>query len=258
MIFDYHGIPIHYSLTGKGQTLVLLHGFLESSRIWDRITKEISKQYQVVAIDLLGHGKSGYKAPIHSIEMQADMVYVLLDHLEINDAIFLGHSMGGYIALACLERTPLKVNTLILLNSKTGADSASQKKNRDRALEVLKTQKNNFIALAITNLFSNSSRIRFDATLTDLKKEASGFPIEGIKASIRGMRDRGDRTILLQQFKNPKYILAGVQDVIIPINLSEKEAKETESTLIKLSGSHMSWLENETEIINFLHLIDKK
>lgn len=258
MIFDYHGIPIHYSLVGKGRTLVLLHGFLESSRIWERIINAISNTYQVVSIDLLGHGASGYQSPSHTMEMQAHMVHTLLGHLGINNATFLGHSMGGYVALACLEEFPQKVTTLILLNSKTGPDGSSQRENRNRALEVLETQKNAFITLAINNLFSDSSKEYFSESIAILKEHAFTFSLEGIKASVCGMRDRIDRTILLKQFQNKKYILAGIDDVIVPISVSKREAKETESTLIKLPGSHMSWLENEAEIVKFLHLIDKK
>jgi len=256
MIFDYHDIPIHYTLSGKGTTLVLLHGFLESSSIWESITKSVTKQYQVLTIDLLGHGKSGYMSPSNSMRSQADMVCSLLDYLKIDSAIILGHSMGGYIALACVELHEQKVEKIILLNSKTASDSATQIFNRNRALEVIKTQKDTFISLAITNLFCESSKLTYKEKIDSLKTQASNFSLEGIMASVRGMRDRNDRTFLLQKFKKPKYILAGIQDAIVPFALSKKEAEETQSNLIQLSGSHMGWLENEAEIVNFLHFID--
>lgn len=59
MVLEYLGIPVYYSSTGHGKPLVLLHGFLESSKIWDPYLDELTAKRQVICIDLPGHGKTG-------------------------------------------------------------------------------------------------------------------------------------------------------------------------------------------------------
>ena len=110
--------------------------------------------------------------------------------------------------------------------------------------------------MAISNLFSIKSKSLFKNEIELLKKKAQSFSTQGIIANIKGMRDRVDRTIILSKFNKQKWILCGDEDPLIPLNSSESIAKQTETSIKILSGSHMSWLENESEIVNFLHLID--
>ena len=131
MITHFNQIPIHYNIIGKGPCIVLLHGFLLSSSIWDELVPILSKKNKVIIIDLPGHGKSGCIAEIHSMELIAEVINFILEKNNINQASFIGHSMGGYISLAFTEKYKSKVNALILLNSTTEKDSAEKKINRD-------------------------------------------------------------------------------------------------------------------------------
>ncbi|RZJ55193.1 MAG: alpha/beta fold hydrolase, partial [Flavobacterium sp.] len=88
----YKNINLSYSDTGKGTAVVLLHGFLESTIMWDDFVPEFSKKYRVVAIDLLGHGKTGCLGYIHTMEDMADAVHAVLGELRIRKGIFTGHS----------------------------------------------------------------------------------------------------------------------------------------------------------------------
>ena len=108
---------IYYQIQGSGPVLVLLHGFLEASFIWDGFVDLLSKSHQVVTIDLLGHGKTTVSAPIFTMEVQAEMVHEVMKKENITQAHLVGHSMGGYIALAFLEKFPEMVQKITLLNS---------------------------------------------------------------------------------------------------------------------------------------------
>src|SRR5690606_4982303 len=126
---------------GTGNPLVLLHGFLESSKIWEPFIPGLSVKRQVICIDLPGHGRSGLLGEVHSMELMADVVKAVLDHLEINSATLLGHSMGGYVSLAFCEKFPNSAAGVVLMNSTPQEDSAEKKLNRDRSVSVVKRNK---------------------------------------------------------------------------------------------------------------------
>jgi pimeloyl-ACP methyl ester carboxylesterase len=117
--------------------MLLLHGFLESSTIWSTIVPELSKYNTLVILDLPGHGKSGCIAETHSMELMAEVVHSLLKFLKIKSVSFVGHSMGGYVALAFAEKYEHNIERLVLLNSTTNEDSTERKRNRERSLNII-------------------------------------------------------------------------------------------------------------------------
>ena len=127
MILDYKGINIFYTDTGKGQVVVLLHGFLEDASMWNALIPELSKKNRVVAIDLLGHGNTNSLGYVHTMEDMANTVKAVLSHLSLRKFIFIGHSMGGYVALAFAKLYPENIKGLCLLNSTYEADDLERK-----------------------------------------------------------------------------------------------------------------------------------
>ena len=101
-------IPIHYKVEGKlhQHTIVLLHGFTESLDIWDDFSAELSVDFKVICIDLPGHGNSGCIGDAHTMELMADVVKTIIDKEKVNECVIIGHSMGGYVALAFAEKYP--------------------------------------------------------------------------------------------------------------------------------------------------------
>ncbi len=256
MIFHYRETPIYYERQGEGPTVVLIHGFLESTTMWHPFLPALSKRRNVVCIDLPGHGQSGCLEETHTMELMADVVISLLESLNIESASFVGHSMGGYVALAIAEFSPEIINTLALMNSTTEADSEERKRNRDRALEALDENPNLFLGLAIGNLFSPENRIRYTQEISRLKEEAMQFPLVGIKAALKGMKLRKDRTEVLRELSSDKIMISATADPIVPFKRSEELANSTESRLISLPGGHMSHMEAHGEIVKILHFIE--
>lgn len=257
MIYQFQNKQVFYSVEGEGTPLVLLHGFLESSTMWQGLTKDFADTHQVVSVDLPGHGKTETIENSHSMELMATMVHSLIESLNLNKVMLLGHSMGGYVALAFVELFPEKVSHLVLLNSTAAADSPERIVNRNRALELIKNEKRGFIAAAIPQLFCDKSRSRFAKDIEALIREAKEFPGEGIAANIRGMRDRKDRTHVLKAFDGPKILICGEEDPVIPLEHSKSLAIASDTPIEILSGSHMSWLENPPEIVKIVHFIEK-
>ena len=103
---QYKNITIDYTATGKGTAVVLLHGFLENQTMWQYLAPVLATKYRVITIDLLGHGNTDCLGYVHTMEDQADMVHHVLHELKIRKSVLIGHSMGGYVALAFAELYP--------------------------------------------------------------------------------------------------------------------------------------------------------
>jgi pimeloyl-ACP methyl ester carboxylesterase len=224
--------------------------------MWNPLVKELSTNHTMVSIDLPGHGKSEVIDNEQSMDLMADVVRSILNDLDIAKAAFIGHSMGGYVALAYLERYPLDVTAIVLLNSTTKADSKVRRLNRDRALKILESNPTLFINAAIRNLFAESNVLHFENEILQLQKEASSFPISGITAMIKGMKNRKDCSRILETFQGAKYIICGSSDPVVPLSESKAIAKATKAQLKIVQGGHMILIENYAEFVKIVHYID--
>jgi pimeloyl-ACP methyl ester carboxylesterase len=256
--FSYKNTPISYTDSGKGSALVLLHGFLENQGMWTELVAVYEQKYRVITLDLLGHGNSGCLGYVHSMEDQADLVHELLTQLRIRKAIVVGHSMGGYVALALAEAYPEVLKGLVLLNSTARADTKERKLNRDRAIKAVKKDHQLFINLSIANLFSETHRERLTATIERIKKEALATPLQGIIAALEGMKIRKDREVLLHFAPFPMLLILGTQDPVLPFETSKDQVELSQTQLVHFDGGHMSHLENTEELIAALSAFFKR
>lgn len=252
MIYHYQNIPIFYETFGHGPAVVLLHGFLESSTMWKPFIPKLSENNTIIVLDFPGHGRSGVVSDTHSMELMAEVVNDILQHLQITSATFTGHSMGGYVVLAYAEMFPEKVKKLILLNSTPAADSEERKETRNRALKVIDQNPKAYISIAIGNLFAETSRDKFATEIEALKEEAFSLPVEGIKAAIKGMRDRKDRAQVLKNFAREKHMVLAKEDPILSFSETKKLAVECGVSVKIIEGGHMSTIEKSDFIEKFL------
>lgn len=241
----FKNTTISYTDQGKGTAIVLLHGFLENKKMWNAFIPEWSKKFRIITIDLLGHGETECMGYVHSMENNADAVHEVLSELRIRKAIFVGHSMGGYVALAFAELYPDMVKGLVLLNSTSRADSAERKTNRDRAIKAVKQSFQNFISLSISNLFSEDNRERLADAINDVKKEALKTPLQGIVASLEGMKIRMDREVLLHLTPYPKVLILGKKDPVLNYEETKEQIEGTQVQLLSFPDGHMSHIENQ-------------
>ena len=215
MNVQFRRVPVHFTVEGDGPAVVLLHGFLEDSSIYDGMAKSLSDSYRVVCIDLPGHGLSGVVGYRHSMEDMASAVRHVLDTLGIGSCTLVGHSMGGYVALAFAELFPLKVNGVVLFHSTALADSETKLKDRERAIAVVRKNAEAFVRNSVPMLFAEGSRRQLAAEIDALAGRAAKFPARGIVANIRGMMARPDRTHLLRDADHPTLIIHGALDPVI-------------------------------------------
>jgi pimeloyl-ACP methyl ester carboxylesterase len=236
---------ISYTDQGKGTVVVLLHGFLENKKMWETFIPEWSKKFRIITIDLLGHGETGCMGYVHSMENNADVVHEVLSELRLRKAILVGHSMGGYVALAFAELYPDVVKGFVLLNSTSRADSDERKTNRDRAIKAVKQSFQNFISLSISNLFSEENRERLSEAIDSVKQEALKTPLQGIVASLEGMKIRIDREVLLHLTPYPKLLVLGKKDPVLNYEETKEQIVDTQVQLLSFPDGHMSHIENQ-------------
>ncbi|MEY2692274.1 MAG: 2-succinyl-6-hydroxy-2,4-cyclohexadiene-carboxylate synthase [Bacteroidota bacterium] len=217
--------------------------------MWTELVAVYKQKYRVITLDLLGHGNSGCLGYVHSMEDQADLVHELLTQLRIRKAIVVGHSMGGYVALALAEAYPEVLKGLVLLNSTARADTKERKLNRDRAIKAVKKDHQLFINLSIANLFSETHRVRLTTTIERIKKEALATPLQGIIAALEGMKIRKDREVLLHFAPFPMLLILGTQDPVLPFETTKDQVELSQTQLVHFDGGHMSHLENTEELI---------
>lgn len=252
MVLAYKNIHINFSDTGKGTALVLLHGFLENSLMWEVFIPELSKKNRVIVIDLLGHGKTDPMGYVQTMEDNADIVFAVLESLRIKKAVLAGHSMGGYVALAFAELYSDFVKGIALINSTCYADSDERKVNRDRAIKAVKVDYNSFVRLSVGNLFSEENRGRLVGEIEYVKQEALKTPLQGIIASLEGMKIRKDREVLLHFAPYPIMLALGQKDPVLNYEENKKQIEGTEVQFFSFPDGHMSPIENQAELVKIL------
>lgn len=248
----YKKSKISYTDSGEGTAIVLLHGFLENKKMWQEYVAFFSENYRVITIDLLGHGNSDCLGYVHSMEDNAQVVHDVLKESNIRKAIIIGHSMGGYVGLAFAELYPKNIKKLVLLNSTSKEDSTEKKLNRTRAIKAVKQNYANFVSLAISNLFSENNRTRLAAEIENIKQQALKTPLQGIVASLEGMKIRKDRESILQANLFPAILILGKKDPVLNYEEAILQIKDTTAELISFEDGHMSHIENKEELKTIL------
>lgn len=249
MVLKFHDAEIYYKAVGEGEATVLLHGFLESSQIWEGFLPEFSMYGKIITIDLPGHGRSGCIGEVHSMELMAAAVHEVLQTLGVKRANFIGHSMGGYVGLAFLEKYPGLVNDFMLLNSTPQADTDEKKDIRERSVQLVEKNKQAYVSMAIKNLLSPNNTEKFAKEIQELIEVASEFPTSGITAALKGMKIRTDRTAVLSNFTGNKIIVAGIEDPLINLKDLKQLAADCGCGFIIFPGGHLSYIESKSAFI---------
>ncbi|MCK5677908.1 MAG: alpha/beta fold hydrolase [Flavobacteriaceae bacterium] len=243
---------LHYTIQGSGSAIVLLHGFLENISMWKEIIPHLVKKHRVICIDLLGHGLTGNLGYIHTMEEQAKMVEFVLNYLKLRKYIFIGHSMGGYIALAYAELFPKNIKKLCLMNSSAQPDDNEKRKNRDRAIRAVKHSPKTFVKLAIPNLFSEANKTNFAKEIELITQEALKTSPQGIIAAMEGMKIRNDRTSILNSSDFPILMIISKLDPALEYQDLIDQTKNTLVLIQEFPDGHMSHVENKNELIDTL------
>jgi len=241
----HKGAKIAYSVTGKGEVVVLLHGFLEDLSMWDELGANLSSANKVIAIDLPGFGGSGMISNNHGMDLMAETVAQVLKIENITSCTLVGHSMGGYVALAFADLYQNSLDSIILFHSQAAEDDAETKINRNRTIKIVENNHAKFISSFIPSLFTDENTIKFAEKIESIVQRSMLTKNEGVIAALAGMRDRKDHLKLLSELDVPVLFIVGKQDSRIPFSKIIKQIelpKKSESLILDNVG-HMGFIE---------------
>jgi len=211
-----NGLSVSYTDEGQGLPLLLMHGYCGSAGYWDEVLPLLSARARVVAPDARGHGDTSAPEGTYGMELLAEDAVQLLDALNIDRAFVLGHSMGGYAALALAERDPDRLLGLGLLHSTTFADDEAGKANRDKAAErIAREGMQGHIETLIPKLFAPGNLEPMKEKVERAKSIGLHTPAEGGIGAALGMKERPDRRGVLEGLQVPILLLAGQHDNVI-------------------------------------------
>ena len=249
MTLNFKGEKLFYTDEGEGRVCVLLHGFIENHKIWFPVVNTLKKQYRFISLDLPGHGKSAIFKDVATMLHYAVKVKKLLEALHIDKALFIGHSMGGYVGLAFAKAFPNCTTGLLMLNSTPAPDSDERKQNRRHGIAVAKKNYPAIIKMSVANLFTEAYTKEHQLEITQAQNEALKTPIEGYITAQTAMMERPDSTDFWINAPFKKMMILGVNDMLIDAMETKKHFEKTDIQIVTLQGGHNSLLENTTGVL---------
>ena len=243
------GIDLAYVRRGRGNSLVLIHGYPLDHTIWDEVGPFMEKDFDLIIPDLRGFGESGVMESDNSIIGYATDIAGLLSHLKIKKASLAGHSMGGYVALAFAREFPDRVSGLAMVSSQTGADTPEIRENRLSTAKQVMEKGVGVVAEAMTPKLSTDKRVQDFAQHLIGKQRP-----KGISNALNSMAGRPDSTELFGTFKFPVLIIHGDADLLIPVKRGrEMKAALPAAQYFELAGrGHMAMMEKPEAVAGAL------
>lgn len=229
--------------------VVLLHGYCGSSQYWDAVVPLLAAEYDVIVPDLRGHGESpAPEQQVYTMEQLADDTAALLDRLGLSQAYVIGHSLGGYATLAFAERHPGRLLGFGLVHSTSLPDTDAGKEGRIKAADQIRAEGvRPFVDGLIPKLFVQEHQQRPDiaSQIAHAKEIGYGTSPRGAIGCAMGMRERPDRTHVLQRTQLPVLLLAGERDEVIPpARRFPVETRPNIMTATLPDTGHMSMMED--------------
>jgi len=243
---NVNGVRLYYETYGTGESLVLLHNFTTSHKIWEPWIDSLSKDYQLIIPDLRGHGKSTNPSNIFRHADSAKDIYALMDELDIKKFKAIGASSGGMTLVHMATMDSTRIVSMVLV----GATSYSGKPNRE-------LQKNSTFE-TIPEAWLSEMRNHHPGGDDQIKRILHQF---NIMADVYD--DMNFTTPYLSQIKCPTLIIHGGKDEFFPVEIPVEMAKAIPNSFLWIipNGGHLPiwdalWADKFLEVSK-LFLADK-
>ncbi|MGZ5135534.1 MAG: alpha/beta fold hydrolase, partial [Flavitalea sp.] len=237
---------IFYRKIGSGRAIVFVHGFGEDGRIWDMVVDELQHQFACIVPDIPGSGRSTMKQGPWTMESFADGIKLIFDKERISSAIMIGHSMGGYITLAFVEKYADRLKGFGLFHSSAFADSEEKKSTRKRGIQFIEEHgANKFLEQSTPNLFSDIFKSQHPEIVKELVDKYTNFQDAALVHYYQAMMQRPDRTAVLRNYPNPVLFILGEHDTAIPLadGLQQSHMPRLSYIHILRNSGHMGMIE---------------
>jgi pimeloyl-ACP methyl ester carboxylesterase len=246
MKVQLNGVEIAYTDQGKGTPILFVHGYPLSKAMWEPQVKGLSSSFRVITLDLRGHGESEAPLWLYTMDIFADDIRALLDHLSINQVVLAGFSMGGYITFAFYRKYKNRVRALVLADTRPQADTPEGKQGRFKSAQTAFKEGAGPIADAMLPKLLTAQSIQSRPDLVqNVRSIITSTPTTGIAGDLMAMAERPDSVSLLSEINCPTLILVGEQDGLTPpadAKLMAEKIKKSQIEIIPGAG-HLSNLE---------------
>ena len=234
-----------------GPAVLLIHGFPFDRRMWRFQANALATAgLRVIAPDLAGFGQSEGFSHL-TMDGHARDLLQLLDRLHVPKVTVCGFSMGGYVALALAAAAPERLDGLVLVDTRAGADSEEAKARRDTAIDdVTAHGTRGLVAKLLETQLTEGTRRSQRLLAEEVRELMLKQPKATVVAALHAMRDRPDRLPLLRQLKVPALILVGEHDAVTP----PEAAKEMAGALLNAEmhvipgAAHLSPMERPHDV----------
>jgi Predicted hydrolases or acyltransferases (alpha/beta hydrolase superfamily) len=237
---NVNGIQLAYDRRGKGTPLVLLHGYPLDHHLWDDVLPLLEDTFDVIVPDLRGFGESTIADSSPTMDDYASDIAGLLDYLGIQKTAIVGHSMGGYVALAFARLYPGRVRGLGLVSSQVLADPPDRKEGRYKSATDVAENGIASVVATMTPKFTADEKLQSFARASMARQQPAAYI-----GALKAMAERIDSTPLLSSLKVPVVIIHGDSDALIPVDRArEVKVALPQAHLVEISGTgHMPMME---------------
>lgn len=214
---EHQGQRVFFEDLGAGPAIVLGHSFLCSGEMWRQQVPRLAESRRVINIDFRGHGNSGaVRQPFTLYDLVNDVVAVL-DHLEIDRAVWAGLSIGGMVALRAAIRAPERVSALILLDTDAGSEpKLAATKYRAMGWGAGLLGMRPFLPAVVPRMFGATTRRERPDLVGEWKEHFGAVDVPSMRYTLGALMGRDSILDRLPQIDVPTLVIVGEEDAALP------------------------------------------
>ena len=248
-IIESSGFRIYTKVEGTGKPVLLLHSLWGSHKIFDSLANFLAQKNRVIRIDFPGHGNSPSPASDFTFEEFATVLNTVLCQLDINERInFVGHSMGGFAAMAYSRKYTEKVASLALIHTLIQHADHTSIRHRIRQADLIRqNRKKLLLQFSNESNFAPGNSKKFLAQYHQLEEISNLVTNEGALAAINAINTRENSLPFLMKANFPILIVIGKKDRVYnpEDQLWEYKNLNCAEVLILEESGHMGFFEEE-------------
>ncbi|MFX1509492.1 MAG: alpha/beta fold hydrolase [Promethearchaeota archaeon] len=249
---EINDAKIYFELDGRGPPLMLFHGVRGSHRNWDFVRPHLRDTYQLILPDSRGHGQSTELTEPSTIDLYSNDMIALLNHLEIDQAIIAGHSMGGFIAQEFALMAPDRLKGLILIATAPMVDVEGALAQIELGKLSYGLEPKEAVMKLLDFEFVDPDKIRNSPDILDflILSAEEGIRLANSHGSAQGACAKFNIQDRVKEIKTPTLVIVGDQDTTFPPHWADfyKENLSTVTAKLIKQTSHSVQLEQPEEL----------
>ncbi len=257
---EIEGAMVRYRVTGGGPPILLVHGWLSSSRIWEPLVERLAQRFTVYSLDLIGFGDSDKPLSGYGIRHGSRLLHAFCAHFGLRGVTVIGHDIGGNMAFKLATDHPEMVGRIVLVAAPADGDQIDLPTLLWLAtLPVVGPifyalgQRVRWIRAAWMKPFVADSSSLSEVVIEDAGKSTPAAERKTLAAARREI-SRGKITRQARMFETPALFVAGEEDYIVDPVAAEEWSRSLEQTEAHIIGGcgHMPMIETPDELADLI------